>query len=210
MKEQFVDLHVKEGLGELYVYYDSEIWFSYNDFITILDVYKPVERYIIREVVSECDKNIVKIRRSNCDLFSDLREEIFVNLNAISDIITYYRKKYEHKLNMINEFVHDIAAQYDNWNYETLEDPGLKQSVQMLDKLVPEDSDIRVWVDSVIESNLIQNAINPEEKFNKEVEEIKKVLSYEYDEDPHLLMDYLDFEEFIKENPDQAVLRKRQ
>ena len=114
------------------------------------------------------------------------------------------------KLNMINEFVHDIAAQYDNWNYETLEDPGLKQSVQMLDKLVPEDSDIRVWVDSVIESNLFQNAINQEEKFNKEVEEIRKVLSYEYEEDPRLLMDYLDFEELIKENPDQAVLRKRQ
>ena len=209
MKEQFVDLHVKEGLGELYAYYDNEIWFSYNDFITILDVYKPVERYIIREVVSECDKNIVKIRRNDDDIYR-LREEIFVNLNAISDIITYYRKKYEHKLNMINEFVHDIAAQYDNWNYETLEDPGLKQSVQMLDKLVPEDSDIRVWVDSVIESNLIQNAINYEDKFNKEVEEIKKVISYEYEEDPQVWLDCWEFEEFIKENPDQAVLRKRQ
>ena len=114
------------------------------------------------------------------------------------------------KLNMINEFVHDIAAQYDNWNYETLEDPGLQQSVQMLDKLVPEDSDIRVWVDSVIESNLIQNAINYEDKFNKEVEEIKKVISYEYEEDPQVWLDCWEFEEFIKENPDQAVLRKRQ
>ena len=207
MKEQFVDLHVKEGLGELYAYYDNEIWFSYNDFITILDVYKPVERYIIREVVSECDKNIVKIRRNDDDIYR-LREEIFVNLNAISDIIAYCKKKYEHRLNMINEFVHDIAAQYDNWNYETLEDPGLKQSVQMLDKLVPEDSYIRVWVDSVIESNLIQNAINQEDEFNKEVEEFKKVMIC--DEDPRLLMDYLEFEEFIKENPEQAVLRKRQ
>ena len=114
------------------------------------------------------------------------------------------------KLNMINEFVHEIAAQYDNWNYETLEDPGLKQSIHMLDKLVSKDSDIRVWVDSLIESKVVQNAIIQEEKFNKEVEEFKKVLSYEYDEDPSLLMDYLDFEEFIKENPDQAVLRKRQ
>ena len=112
------------------------------------------------------------------------------------------------KLNMINEFIHDIAAQYDNWNYETLEDPGLKHSVQMLDKLVSKDSDIRVWVDSLIESKVIQNAIIQEEKFNKEVEEFKKVMIC--DEDPRLLMDYLDFEEFIKENPDQAVLRKRQ
>ena len=209
MKEQYVDLHVKEGIGEIYAYYDSEIWFSYNDFMTILNVYKPVERYIIREVVSECDKNIVNIRRNDNDIYR-LREEIFVNLNAISDIIAYCKKKYEHRLNMINDFVHDIATQYDNWNYEEPVDPGLKQSVQMLDKLVPEDSYIRVWVDSVIESNLIQNAINQEEKFNKEIEEIKKVLSYEYEEDPRLLMDYLEFEEFIKENPEQAVLRKRQ
>ena len=109
---------------------------------------------------------------------------------------------------MINDFVHDIATQYDNWNYEEPDDPGLKQSVQMLDKLVPEDSYIRVWVDSMIESNLIQNAIIQEEKFNKEVEEFKKVMIC--DEDPRLLMDYLEFEEFIKENPDPAVLRKRQ
>lgn len=207
MKEQYVDLHVKEGIGEIYAYYDGEIWFSYNDFMTILDVYKPVERYIIREVVSECDKNIVNIRRNDNDIYR-LREEIFVNLNAISDIIAYCKKKYEHRLNMVNDFVHDIATQYDNWNYEEPDDPGLKQSVQMLNKLVPEDSYIRVWVDSVIESNLIQNAIIQEEKFNKEVEEFKKVMIC--DEDPRLLMDYLEFEEFIKENPEQAVLRKRQ
>ena len=207
MKEQYVDLHVKEGIGEIYAYYDGEIWFSYNDFMTILNVYKPVERYIIREVVSDYDKNIVNIRRNN-DILCPLCEEIFVNLNAISDIIAYCKKKYERRLIMINDFVHDITTQYDNWNYEEPVDPGLKQSVQMLDKLVPEDSYIRVWVDSVIESNLIQNAIIQEEKFNKEVEEFKKVMIC--DEDPRLLMDYLEFEEFIKENPDQAVLRKRQ
>ena len=207
MKEQFVDLHVKEGIGEIYAYYDGEIWFSYNDLSDLLGIVKTTGRYIIREVVSDCDKNIVNIRRNN-DILCPLREEIFVNLNAISDIIAYCKKKYEHRLNMVNDFVHDIATQYDNWNYNEPEDPGLKQSVQMLDKLVPEDSYIRVWVDSVIESNLIQNAIIQEEKFNKEVEEFKKVMIC--DEDPRLLMDYLEFEEFIKENPDQAVLRKRQ
>ena len=209
MKEQFVDLHVKEGLGELYAYYDSEIWFSYNDFITILDVYKPVERYIIREVVSECDKNIVKIRRNDDDIYR-LREEIFVNLNAISDIIEYCKKKYEHRLNMINEFVHDIAAQYDNWNYETLEDPGLKQSVQMLDKLVPEDSDIRVWVDRVIESKVIKQALNRNKTLTQEQEEfMKMVKEFKYD-DPFELSELLDYEEYLNEHPDQAVLRKRQ
>ena len=209
MKEQFVDLHVKEGIGEIYAYYDGEIWFSYNDLSDLLGIVKTTGRYIIREVVSDCDKNIANIRRNN-DILCPLREEIFVNLNAISDIITYCKKKYEHRLNTINDFVHDIATQYDNWNYEEPDDPGLKQSVQMLDKLVPEDSYIRVWVDSVIESNLIQNAINQEEKFNKEIEEIKKVLSYEYEEDPHVWLDCWEFEEFIKENPEQAVLRKRQ
>ena len=78
MKEQYVDLHVKEGIGEIYAYYDGEIWFSYNDFMTILNVYKTVERYIIREVVSDCDKNIVNIRRNN-DILCQLRKEIFVN-----------------------------------------------------------------------------------------------------------------------------------
>lgn len=207
MKEQIVDLHVKEGLGEIYAYYEGDIWFSYSDLMNILNVYKPVERYIIREVVSDCDKNIVNIRRNN-DILCPLCEEIFINLNAVSDILSYCKKKYEYRLNMINDFVHDIATQYDNWNYEEPEDPGLKYSVHMLDKLVPEDSYIRVWVDNVIESNLIQNAINYEDKLNKEVEEFKKVMIC--DEDPYTWLDYWEFEEFIKENPDQAVLRKRQ
>lgn len=159
MKEQIVDLHVKEGLGELYAYYDSEIWFSCSDFLTLLNVYNPVERHNIRKVVSESDKNIVKIRRNDDGIYR-LREEIFVNLNAISDIIVYYKKKYDHRLNMINEFVHDIVTQYDNWNYEEPDDPGLKQSIQMLDKLVSKDSDIRVWVDSIIESKVIKQALN--------------------------------------------------
>ena len=114
------------------------------------------------------------------------------------------------KLNMINEFVHDIAAQYDNWNYETLEDPGLKQSVQMLDKLVPEDSDIRVWVDRVIESKVIKQALNRNKTLTQEQEEfMKMVKEFKYD-DPFELSELMDYEEYLKENPDQAVLRKRQ
>ena len=114
------------------------------------------------------------------------------------------------KLNKITEFVHDIAAQYDNWNYETLEDPGLKQAVQMLDKLVPEDSDIRVWVDNVIESKVIKQALNRNKTLTQEQEEFMKIVKeFKYD-DPFELSELMDYEEYLNEHPDQAVLRKRQ
>ena len=114
------------------------------------------------------------------------------------------------KLNKINEFVHEIAAQYDNCNYETLEDPGLKQSIQMLDKLVPEDSDIRVWVDNIIESKVIKQALNRNKTLTQEQEEFMKIVNeFKYD-DPFELSELLDYEEYLNEHPDQAVLRKRQ
>lgn len=209
MKEQFVDLHVKEGIGEIYAYYDGEIWFSYNDLSDLLDIVKTTGRYIIREVVSDCDKNIVNIRRNN-DILCPLREETFVNLNAISDIMTYYRKKYEHKLNMVNDFIHDIATQYDNWNYIEPEDPGLDYSVQMLDKLVPEDSDIRVWVDSVIDSKAIKQALNRNKTLTQEQEEFMKIVKeFKYD-DPFELSELMDYEEYLNEHPEERILRKRQ
>ena len=115
------------------------------------------------------------------------------------------------KLNMINEFVHDIAAQYDNWNYETLEDPGLKQAVQMLDKLVPEDSDIRVWVDGVIESKVIKQALNRNKTLTQEQEEFMKIVKeFKYD-DPFELSELMDYEEYLNEHPEERmILRKRQ
>ena len=136
-------------------------------------------------------------------------KEQFVDLH-IKEGLGEFKKKFEHRLNMINEFVHDIATQYDNWNYNEPEDPGLDYSVHMLDKLVSKDSDIRVWVDGVIESKVIKQALNRNKTLTQEQEEfMKMVKEFKYD-DPFELSELMDYEEYLNEHPDQAVLRKRQ